>query len=71
MSRTAEIAPPSGFPSRSCPFHPARRHGYRHPSSERPAAVWPYSSGLVPDPIRVATIAPCRRGRELYEFMRS
>lgn len=30
----------------------------------------PYSSGLVPDPIRVATIAPKNEGGRLFDFMR-
>ena len=30
----------------------------------------PYSSGLVPDPIRIATIAPARQGNRLYGFMK-
>jgi hypothetical protein len=30
----------------------------------------PYSSGLVPDPIRVATIAPANEGSRLFDFMK-
>jgi hypothetical protein len=30
----------------------------------------PHSSGLVPDPIRVATLTPAGEGHRLYEFMR-
>lgn len=30
----------------------------------------PYSSGMVPDPIRVATIAPAGEGPQLYRFMK-
>lgn len=30
----------------------------------------PYSSGLVPNPIRIATIAPARQGARLYGFMK-
>ncbi|PYT26667.1 MAG: hypothetical protein DMG57_20845 [Acidobacteria bacterium] len=30
----------------------------------------PYSSGLVPDPIRVATIAPATEGARLFDFMK-
>src|ERR1035441_5638391 len=30
----------------------------------------PYSSGLVPDPIRVATIAPANEGARLFDFMK-
>jgi hypothetical protein len=30
----------------------------------------PYSAGLVPNPIRVATIAPAGDGEKLYDFMR-
>jgi hypothetical protein len=30
----------------------------------------PYSAGLVPDPIRIATIAPANESKRLYEFMR-
>jgi len=30
----------------------------------------PYSSGLLPDPIRVATIAPRGEGRRLYDFLK-
>ena len=30
----------------------------------------PYSSGLVPDPVRVATIAPANEGRRLFDFMK-
>ena len=29
----------------------------------------PYSKGMVPDPIRVATIAPAGEGKKLYEFV--
>lgn len=30
----------------------------------------PYSSGLLPDPIRIATIAPSGEGQRLYDFMK-
>jgi len=30
----------------------------------------PYSAGLVPDPIRIATIAPANESERLYQFMR-
>lgn len=30
----------------------------------------PYSSGLVPDPVRVATIAPANESRRLFDFMK-
>ena len=30
----------------------------------------PYSAGLVPDPIRIATIAPSGEGKQLYDFMK-
>ena len=30
----------------------------------------PYSAGLVPDPIRIATISPTRESETLYEFMK-
>lgn len=30
----------------------------------------PYSSGLVPDPVRIATIAPANEGRRLFDFMK-
>src|SRR5262245_25949315 len=30
----------------------------------------PYSSGLLPDPIRVGTIAPHNEGRRLYGFLK-
>lgn len=30
----------------------------------------PYTAGLLPDPIRVATVAPAQESRRLYEFMK-
>lgn len=67
---TSQIAPHISLPEPSLSFHPDR-------SSDRDVhplrgllKYGPHSGGLVPDPIRVATLAPAGESEHLYEFLR-
>jgi hypothetical protein len=67
---TSEVVPHLWFPEPRLSFHPERdQDADTHPLRGL-LRFGPYSSGLVPDPIRVATIAPAGRGHRLYSFMK-
>jgi hypothetical protein len=67
---TSEIQAHTWLPEPMLSFHPDRE-GDRDVHPLRGLLRFgPYSSGLVLDPIRVATIAPAGDGPKLYEFMR-
>lgn len=67
---SSEISPHIWLPEPKLSFHP-ERDGDRdiHPLRGL-LRFGPHSAGLVPGPIRVATIAPAGEGEKLYAFMR-
>lgn len=67
---SSQIAPHIWVPEPRLSFHPERgADNHVHPLRGL-LRFGPYSSGLVPGPIRVATIAPAGEGEKLYAFMR-
>ena len=70
MSRTAEIAPHIWLPEAKLSFHPERVTDTDIHPLRGLLRFGPHSAGLVPGPIRVATIAPAGEGEKLYAFMR-
>jgi hypothetical protein len=67
---TSQIAPHLWFPESKLAFHPERVEDVDTHPLRGLLRFGPYSSGLVPDPIRVATIAPAGEGHRLYSFMK-
>jgi len=67
---TSEIAPHLWYPEVRLAFHPERATDVDIHPLRGLLRFGPYSSGFVPDPIRVATIAPAGEGRRLYSFMK-
>ncbi|MBB2780283.1 UNVERIFIED_ORG: hypothetical protein GGE55_001665 [Rhizobium esperanzae] len=66
----SEIAPHIWLPEAKLVFHPDRAGDLEIHPIKGLLRYGPHSSGLVPDPIRVATIVPHGDQRHLYEFMR-
>ena len=67
---SSEIAPHLWFPEPKLSFHPDRTSDRELHPLRGLLRFGPYSKGLIPDPIRVATIAPYGEGRNLYNFMK-
>lgn len=67
---TSEIARHVCFPEPSLAFHPERSADRDVHALRGLLRYGPYSAGLVPDPIRVATIAPHVGADALYDFMK-
>ena len=67
---TSQIASHLWFPETKLAFHPERECDVDVHPLRGLLRFGPYSSGLVPDPIRVATVAPAGEGHRLYSFMR-
>ena len=67
---TKQIAPHIWFPEPKLAFHPERANDVDIHPLKGLLRFGPYSSELVPDPIRVATIAPAKEGHRLYNFMK-
>jgi hypothetical protein len=67
---SSEISPHLFFPEAKLAFHPDRASDVDLHPLRGLLRFGPYSSGLVPDPIRIATIAPARQGNRLYGFMK-
>ncbi len=66
----SEIAAHVSLPDSMLSFHPERTSDQsRHPLRGL-LDYGPYSSGFIPDPIRVATVAPTADSSALYNFMR-
>jgi hypothetical protein len=63
---TSEIAPHLWFPEPKLCFHPERADDTDTHPLRGLLRYGPYSAGLVPDPIRVATIAPFGESEILY-----
>jgi hypothetical protein len=68
---TSEIAPHTWLPEPWLAFHPERTSDRDIHPLRGLLRFGPYSSGLVPDPIRVATIAPAGENERLFAFIRA
>ena len=67
---TAQIGPHLWLPEPDLSFHPDRPSDREIHPLRGLLRFGPYSSGLIPDPIRVATLAPAGEGERLYTFLR-
>jgi hypothetical protein len=67
---SSQIAPHLWYPEPKLAFHPERVSDVETHPLRGLLRFGPYSSGLIPDPIRVATIAPSGEGQRLYSFMK-
>jgi hypothetical protein len=67
---SSQIAPHLWFPEPKLAFHPDRPGDTDIHPLRGLLRFGPYSAGWVPDPIRVATIAPPGEGQRLYNFMK-
>ncbi len=66
----SEIAPHIWLPEPKLSFHPDRISDQDIHPLRGLLRFGPYSSGLIPDPIRVATITPAGGSQHLYRFMK-
>ena len=69
---TSQIASHIWLPEPMLAFHP--QPAPRIESNIRYVGYWeygPHSAGFVPDPIRVATLAPHGESQRIYDFMRN
>lgn len=67
---SSQIAPHLWLPEPQLAFHPDRTSDHEVHPLRGLLRFGPHSSGLVPDPIRVATLAPAGESDRLYSFMR-
>lgn len=67
---SSEIASHVWLPEPKLAFHPERASDRDIHPLQGLLRFGPYSAGLVPDPIRIATIAPAGEGHRLYSFMK-
>lgn len=67
---SSEISPHLWLPEPTLAFHPDRVSDREIHPLRGLLRFGPYSAGLVPDPIRVATIAPSGESSRLYGFMK-
>ena len=68
---SSEIAAHVCLPEPRLSFHADRKSDHDIHPLRGLLRFGPHSKGLVPDPIRVATIAPVAQAEQLYAFMRS
>lgn len=68
---TSEVAAHIWLPEPMLAFHPERTSDREIHPLRGLLRFGPYSAGLVPDPIRVATIAPCGESERLFGFVRA
>ena len=66
---SSEIFPHVCLAEPKLSFHPDRPSDRELHPLKGLLRFGPYSSGLVPDPVRVATIAPANEARRLFDFM--
>ncbi|WP_129125926.1 argonaute/piwi family protein [Geomonas oryzae] len=66
----SQISPHLWLPEPKLSFHPDRNSDQDVHPLRGLLRFGPYSRGLVPDPIRVATIAPAGEGKLLYGFLK-
>jgi hypothetical protein len=67
---SSEIAPHICLPEPQLSFHPDRNSDREVHPLRGLLRFGPHSAGLVPDPIRVATLTPAGDGHRLYSFMK-
>jgi hypothetical protein len=67
---SGEIAPHVWLPEPELSFHPDRASDRETHPLRGLIRFGPHSAGLMPDPIRVATLAPAGESNRLYSFMR-
>ncbi len=67
---SSEISPHAWLPEPKLAFHPSRLSDSEVHPLRGLLRFGPYSSGLVPDPIRVATISPAGESDRLYTFLK-
>lgn len=67
---SSEIAPHLWLPEPKLAFHPDRTSDREVHPLRGLLRFGPHSAGLVPDPIRVATLAPAGESHRLYSFMK-
>ena len=67
---SSQIAPHMWLPEPQLSFHPDRTSDREVHPLRGLLRFGPYTSGMVPDPIRVATLAPAGESGRLYGFMR-
>ena len=67
---TSQIAPHICLPEPELAFHADRSADKEFHPLRGLLRFGPYSKNLVPDPIRVATIAPHGESKRLYDFMK-
>lgn len=67
---TSELSPHVLLPEPMLSFHPDRSSDRDSHPLRGLRKYGPYSAGLLPDPIRVGTIAPHGEGRRLYDFLK-
>ena len=67
---SSEINPHIWLPEPRLAFHPDRASDRETHPLRGLLRFGPHSAGLVPDPIRVATLAPAGEGQRLYSFMK-
>jgi len=71
VGMNSEISPHVCLPEPRLSFHPDRKSDCDVHPLRGLVRFGPHSKGLVPDPIRVATIAPAAEAERLYAFMRN
>lgn len=67
---SSQIAPHFTLTEPQLAFHPDRPSDRHIHPLRGLLAYGPYSSGMVPDPVRVATLAPAGESHRLFEFMK-
>ena len=67
---SSEIAPHVWLPEPGLSFHPDRTSDREIHPLRGLLRFGPYSAGILPDPIRVATLVPAKESNRLYTFMR-
>ena len=61
-----------GILSRYLAFHPERTSDQDAASTARfTEFIGPYSAGFVPDPIRIATLAPYGESQRIFDFVKN
>lgn len=67
---TTEITSHICFPEPKLSFHPDRPTDQASHALLGLRRFGPYSAGLIPDPINIATISPCGESNRLFDFMK-
>ena len=67
---SSQIALHAWLPEPELNFHATRSSDRSHHPLQGLLRFGPYSSGLIPEPIRIATLAPHGESERLYQFIR-